>query len=439
MTFAIKLLPSTLLARIMLLIALLLVTGQYAALQMFNYFEREPRAAAAAVQAISAVNLTRAALLAARDDRRLSLLNELSHTEGIRVFPLEIFEEVEPLPDDPVITLIAEKIRAQLGEGTVISINHLGLPGLWVSFSIDNADDRADFWVVIPKVRTERPAPWQWLGWGTLILILSLGGAYLIAARINRPLRLLALAADQVAHGKPVQKLPEEGLDELRRVSQTFNEMTDALARLDSERRLLLAGISHDLRTPLARMRLAVEMLPEADSLKPGMVQDIEDMDDIIRQFLDFVRGIESELVEAVDLNLLAQGVVDRYLRSGKAVISRLNAVPAVAMRPQAMQRLLTNLLDNAFAYGRGPVEIMTGTDRENIILSVMDRGPGVPEQEISRVLRPFERLDTARGPEGGSGLGLAIAGRIARLHGGALSLHNREGGGLEVRMTLPV
>ena len=229
-----KLFPSTLLARIMLLIALLLVTGQYAAFQMFNYFERAPRAAAAALQAISAVNLTRAALLAAREDRRLPLLGELSHTEGIRVYPLEIFEEVEPLPDDPLITLIAKKITDQLGDGTVISINHLGLPGLWVSFSIDSADDRADFWVVIPKVRTEHPAPWQWLGWGTLVLILSLGGAYLIAARINRPLRLLANAADQVAHGKPVQKLPEEGVDEHQRVSHTFNEMTDALARLHS-------------------------------------------------------------------------------------------------------------------------------------------------------------------------------------------------------------
>ena len=186
-------------------------------------------------------------------------------------------------------------------------------------------------------------------------------------------------------------------------------------------------------------MRLAVEMLPEADSLKPGMVQDIEDMDDIIRQFLDFVRGVESELVEAGDLNNLAQGVVDRYLRSGRAVIANFNSLPALSMRPQAMQRLLTNLLDNAFAYGGSPVEIVTRADHEAITLSVFDRGPGIPEEEISRVLRPFERLDKARGPEGGSGLGLAIAGRIARLHGGSLSLHNRDGGGLEVRLTLPV
>lgn len=269
--------------------------------------------------------------------------------------------------------------------------------------------------------------------------MLSLVGAYLIAARINRPLRNLISAADQVARGAPVQKLPDDGLDELGRVSQTFNEMTDALARLDSERRLLLAGISHDLRTPLARMRLAVEMLPEADSLKPGMVQDIEDMDDIIRQFLDFVRGVESELVQAVDLNHLAEGIVDRYRRSGQPVITKFSTLPALSMRPQAMQRLLTNLLDNAFAYGHGPIEIATHANHETIKLSVFDRGPGIPEEEISRVLRPFERLDKARGPEGGSGLGLAIAGRIARLHGGTLSLHNREEGGLEVRLTLPI
>lgn len=427
-------LPRTLLSRIMLLIALLLMAGQYAAFRLFEYVEREPRATAAALQAVSIANLTRAALLAAHENRRLQLLTELSQTEGVRVYPIEIFEVVEPLPEDPLLQLIAEKIIAQMGAGTVVSVNHLGLPGLWVSFSIDDED----FWVVIPKIRTERPAPWQWVEWGALMLTLSLAGAYFIAARINRPLHLLARAADQVARGIKAERLPEYGVEELQRVSHTFNEMMDALARLDSERTLLLAGVSHDLRTPLARLRLSVEMLSASDAMKAGMIQDIEDMDGIIRQFLDFVRGLEGESAQKEDLNALIESTADRYARGGKTLHLNLGQGPELMLRPLAMQRLLGNLIDNAFAYGAKKVEIRTRNQNGAIQLSVLDDGPGIPEKEMDRVLRPFERLDAARGQDGGSGLGLAICDRITRLHGGSLSLHNREQGGLEVRILLP-
>jgi two-component system osmolarity sensor histidine kinase EnvZ len=430
-------LPRTLLARIMLLIAFLLMAGQYAAFRLFEYVEREPRASAAAIQAISIVNLTRAALLAAHENRRVQLLTELSQTEGIRVYPIEIYEVVEPLPQDPLIQLIAQKIMRQMGAGTVVSVNHLGLPGLWVSFSIDEDD----YWVVIPKIRTEQPAPRQWLEWAMLMLVLSLGGAYFIAARINRPLHLLARAADQVARGRKADRLPEYGVQELQRVSHTFNEMTDALTRLDAERTLLLAGVSHDLRTPLARLRLSVELLPADDTLKSGMIQDIEDMDGIIRQFLDFVRGLEGETEQSEDLNTLIESTADRYARSGHTLHLNLGQLPRRMLRPLAMQRLLGNLIDNAFAYGGKRVEIMTRNRGGTVQLSVLDDGPGIPEEHMGRLMRPFERLDASRGQDagkGGSGLGLAIADRIVRLHGGSLSLINRPEGGLEVRITLP-
>src|SRR5690606_8351475 len=157
-----------------------------------------------------------------------------------------------------------------------ISINHLGVPGLWISFSIE----QDDYWVVIPRFLEERPFPWQWFGWAALVVVLSLLGAYLIAARINQPLSFLVKAANRIRQGEQPPRLPEEGPDEMRQVQRTFNEMAEALARLDSERALLLAGISHDLRTPLARLRLAVEMLPSevGENVCEGMVQDIADM-----------------------------------------------------------------------------------------------------------------------------------------------------------------
>ena len=291
----------------MLLIAILLTIGQFAALKLFDYFEREPRANAAALQAITIVNYTKAALLASHENRRIALLSDLSGSEGVRIYAADMLEEIEPLPADPFIQILAKKIRSSLGSDTLVVINHFNLPGLWISFNID----QDDYWVVIPRLQAERHFPWQWLNWGALVILLSLIGAYLIAVRINRPLKLLVKAADRIRSGQTPMQLPEDGVDELRDVSRTFNLMSESLALLDSERTLLLAGVSHDLRTPLARLRLAIEMLPEAQcsAYKEGMIQDISDMDGIINQFLDFVRGVEGEPTQMLDLNNLLQSL----------------------------------------------------------------------------------------------------------------------------------
>lgn len=421
----------------MVLIALLLAIGQFSALQIFDYFEREPRAQAAALQAVTVVNYTRASLLASHENRRIALLSELSGREGVRIYAADLLEIVEPLPDDPFIRLVADKIRENLGQETLVAINHLGVPGLWISFSIE----QDDYWVVIPRFLAERPFPWQWFGWAALVALLSLGGAYVIAARINRPLRFLVKAAGRISHGEQPPRLPEEGAEEMREVQRTFNEMSEALARLDSERTLLLAGISHDLRTPLARLRLAVEMLPDevGEGTRNGMIQDISDMDNIINQFLDFVRGVEGEPPQMVDINALIQSVADRHARAGRDVELHLSSNYKVPLRPLAIHRLIGNLIDNAFAYGKGKVAVSTRITAGYIVISIMDNGPGIPSSQMSRLLRPFERMDSARGNEGGSGLGLAIADRIAKLHKGKLELLNRPEGGLEARLSLPL
>ena len=421
----------------MLLIAVLLAIGQFASLQIFEYFEREPRAEAAALQAVTVVNYTRASLIASQDNLRLALLSELTGKEGVHVYYADFMEEIEPLPADPFINMVADKIRERLGAETIITVNHYGVQGLWVSFNIG----QDDFWVVIPKVHVEVHFPWQWLGWGALVLLLSLGGGYLLAARINRPLNLLVNAANRLRNGEQPEKLPEESVTELREVSSTFNKMATALAELDAERTLILAGVSHDIRTPLARLRLAVEMLPDesCDILKNGMIEDIADMDNIIHQFLDFVRGVEGEPTQLIDINSLLQGLHDRQSRAGRDLVVQMAATYAIPIRPLAMQRLLDNLVGNAYAYGHGQVRVASQILNDEIVISVFDNGPGIPETHLEKLLRPFERLDTARSNAGGSGLGLAIAERIAKLHHGKLELINRPEGGLEARLTLPI
>lgn len=430
-----KLAPRKLQVRIVLLILVLLVAGQVAAFKLFEHFELEPRANAGALQIVSTVSLTRAALLAARADRRLPLLMELNQSEGIRVYPIDFFEEVEPLPNDPLIQRIAEKVREKLGVNTVLAVNHLGVTGVWVSFSIYGDA----YWAVIPRVQTQHPFPQKWLGWGLLVMALSLLGAWLIMKRINQPLQLLANAADAVGRGESVKLLPEQGAEEFTRVTHAFNRMQEELARTESDRNLLLGGISHDLRTPLSRLRLAVEMLPGNNELRSGMVQDIADMDAIIAQFLDFIRGAEGESATLSSLNDIVRDVAGRYRREAKIVQLELGVLPELPLHILAMRRLLTNLIDNAFKYGGGKVQVFTRLEVDRVLLMVRDQGPGLPQGEAGRLLRPFERLDIARGEESGAGLGLAIAARVARIHGGDVHLRNHPEGGLEAKVEIPL
>lgn len=420
----------------MLLIAILLAIGQVASLQIFEYFEREPRAEATALQAVTVVNYTRASLIASQENLRLALLSEISGTEGVRVYYADFMEAIQPLPNDPFIKLVASKIRDRLGDETIITVNHYGIEGLWLSFNIG----QDDFWVVIPRMHVARPFPWQWLGWGALVLLLSLAGAYLIASRISQPLSLLAKAANLVRKGSIPEKLPQDSMSEISEVSGTFNRMVEALSELDQERTLILAGVSHDIRTPLARLRLAVEMLPEKEAmLKDGMIDDITDMDNIIHQFVDFVKGVEGEASQMVDINSILKNVQERHSRAGRNLVVQFSPTYFIAIRPLALQRLIDNLVGNAYNYGGGDVKIKSKIMAHDIVISVIDNGPGIPEDQLEKLLRPFERLDTARTNAGGSGLGLAIADRIARLHRGNLKLINRPEGGLEARLTLPI
>jgi two-component system, OmpR family, osmolarity sensor histidine kinase EnvZ len=173
--------------------------------------------------------------------------------------------------------------------------------------------------------------------------------------------------------------------------------------------------------------------------LKSGMVEDVEDIDAAINQFLDFARITQGEaVVPDGDLNAIARELCDRYARTGKPVAARFAELPPIALRPIAIQRLIANLIDNALRHGAGTVEVETRLENGRAAVEVLDRGPGIPPQEVERMLRPFTRLNAARS-SAGTGLGLAIVERIARLHGASVQLLPREGGGLRARIELPL
>jgi two-component system osmolarity sensor histidine kinase EnvZ len=433
--------PRTLLWRTVLLLALLLLAAQGAWLLLNGLVERDMRARQIAHHAITAATLTRGALVAAQPERRRALLAELSERQGIRIFPATARTPEPALFEPPVIALVREQIREELGPATVVVLERGARPrALWVSLDIEGER----YWLALSSARVERALPWRWLGWASAVLLLSLAGAYLLVRRVNRPLRRLTDAAAALGRGESPQPLPEAGPAEVRTLTRTFNRMAGDLQRLEAERKLMLAGVSHDLRTPLARLRLAVEMLPQAEAAK-GMTQDIEDMDAIIGQFLAFVREGAGEQAQPTDLNQLVRAAGERYARTGQTIALQLKPLPSLSLRPTAAQRMVSNLIDNALKYGRTPgedraaVELHTWQQAGTVYLSVLDRGPGVPPDQVARLLQPFTREELARTGASGSGLGLAIVDRIARWHGGSLALLPRAGGGLDARVALPV
>lgn len=425
--------PRSLLWRTVLLLAILMVAGHFASLQIFRVAEREPRAVQVAQQITSVVNLTRSALITADPAKRLDLLRDLSNQEGIQVYADAPNEPVEVLPDRPITRLITLELQRRLGDGTKLRGTRDSLHGVWVSFSIDDLE----YWVRLPRERVERTEQLRWIGWGVLILLLSVAGAFLIVARINRPVRELTRAATAIGRGETPPPVVETGPTEVRTLSRAFNQMATDLKRADADRALLLAGVSHDLRTPLSRIRLGVEMLDAKTDpgLRQGMVQDVEDIDAVIRQFLDFARvTAEPGTVAELDINELVQTVTARYRQQGKHVSARPGTVPVARLQPLAMQRLLTNLIDNALRHGSDEVVVETAANLGCVRLSVLDRGPGIPAADAERMLQPFTRLNEARSTPG-TGLGLAIVDRIAKMHGGSVQLLAREGGGLEARV----
>lgn len=424
--------PDSLLARSFLLIALLLVVSVLSAFQLYRLYEREPLSRELAQQAVSVVNLTRAALINADPALRRQLLIDLNEREGIRVYPVTPDEKLEPLPDDPLFNMVAARVRAALGKNTRFAFARNGLDGFWVSFTID-VDE---FWVMLPRGRFEPRFGIEWLAWGAALLALALLGAGLIASRIARPLAALRRAAERLGRGEAHEPLPVEGPRELRTVSAAFNRMASDLASMERERAMVLAGISHDIRTPLARLRLGLEMLGGDAASVEAMVLDIDEIDAVIGQFLAFARG-ESENQLEDDLDALVGELAEQYARRGKGVSFVAGGVPPLRFARPALRRAIANLVDNALRYAGEPVELRTHAERGAAIVEVLDRGPGVPAAEAERLKQPFTRLDASRGGPGGSGLGLAIVERVARAHRGSLELLPREGGGLIARITL--
>lgn len=431
--------PRSLFGRNVLLIFALIVLAELAGALLFQALIQKPRAEQLAMIAIRNMNFLRTILSAVPDAERAVLIAKFNQEAGIEIAtePPQIFV-TRPL-FDAATRSFANRVAEQLHEPADALRWQLEQGGsLWVPLQVDR---NHRYWIGIHNLLMNAGRGWLWLSMSLPIAGLALLGAYRIQRRINRPLNDLVVAAHRVANGEMPTPLPEAGPNEIVSVSHSFNHMMQSLRQAEKDRAFMLAGVSHDLRTPLTKLRLGVEIMREkADTaLAASMECSINEMDAIIEQFIDFARtSNEQGACDAVDMNQLIRDCADACLQRGVTVQLELSDLPALRLQRRSIERALTNLMENALSYGAPPIIIHTQTAEGFVNLSVSDCGVALSEAELNNIKQPFVRGSAARSGKPGAGLGLAIVERIAGAHGGELILRAREGGGLEAILRLP-
>lgn len=426
-----KFLPGSLLGRNILLLFALIVLGQVLGGMGFYFFVQTPFLERLAETLADNLLATRAGIRALPLDQRedfVKAFNTYSTGRGNQ-------ETVAPLAR-PAERLLIRKTSERLAAA--------GLNTLWRResggvFYMQITLDGQSYWLATTGLQTTPNLPRAALVAWMIGIVLALLGALFIQRLINRPLTQLVGAAQAVGRDETVPALPENGPREIADVCRSFNRMQSRLAEQDKQRAIMLAGVSHDLRTPLTKIRLTAEIL--GDQTGSGYAADIarhcSQIEGIIGQFIDFAGIGCREHVVLTDLNQLIATHVQAL--DAPFALKLDPALPLVSLRPKAAQRMLDNLIENALRYARPPYSIITTNETNCAVIRVQDHGAGIPAERVEELLQPFTRGSEARNEPGGAGLGLAIAARVVRMEHGRLTLGSTEGGGLEVRIELPV
>ena len=451
--------------RTFFLLAGLLAACTAAWVQIAIEIESEPRAQQTAQQISSMINLSRTALVHADPIYRMSLIKTMTRQEGVRIWPKEVSDVIASPGKDTVDKRLRWALTQKLGSETTISSSVNGEPGLWVSFVIEGDE----YWLLADPSRLTPVTSRAWLLWLAIAFCVAVAGAVLIASRLSAPLKSLARATMAVRRGNfEGYRLDEaQATTEIREVNRGFNAMAAQLAKLEQDRMVMMAGLSHDLRTPLTRLRLEVEMSVPDEFAREGMSSDIAQLDQIIGKFLDYARPGTAHL-QAVDLAELVETRVARLLAAGNtnAQLQVKNQLPKslwVMADATELGRVISNLLENARRYGITPnsdpptvqVDILSltnplhttgeqtttgfgfanppGASTGQLVIQLRDHGPGVAPHDLQHLLTPFYRADASRSQAEGSGLGLAIVAKAMQQMGGGLNLSNAPDGGLVI------
>ena len=414
-------------------------------LQSFRVLSELPYSQGVAQHIVSTANLTRYALVTADPLYRKDLLTVLAAREELLISPREHTDRVKPLPNDGFNSLIEQLVKANLGQSTVLAAEVNGVKGLWVSVDIDGDA----YWLQTSDELLDPPYGTSWVWWAVAACLASLFGATLLARHVIKPLEALSNCAKQLGQGQVPDPLPENsGTAEIQAVNISFNRMVQDLRRMDADRELLLAGVSHDLRTPITRLRLEVELANLSEESRNAMVSDLEQMENIVDQFLAYARRTSEDQV-MVNLGEALHAAIDNArIEQDETVELKVESTDDlfIMAHPLELSRAIQNLITNAMRYGRSDdgklrlaMTIRRSDDKQKAELIVDDQGKGLPPEERERVMRPFERGESARSGVTGSGLGLAIVDRIVRRSGGSVTLGEAEPNGLRVQVCFPL
>lgn len=412
----------TLMATSLLLVAITLATIAYYVLMPVGKQSAEDMAALLIFSAQTWVELP--------PETRPDLEYELLNTHRLK---LVSSSSLSPLSDPahPYLAILNDAINKRIGHP--VSMGYL--PGheswFWVDIPMTGRLLRFGF----PAERIGARPPIALLTISIAVLILALITALILALRMSKPLAALSEATTTIGRGKTQLSLPETGPDEVAVLARNFNKMSREVAELLENRTTLLAGVSHDLRTPLTRISLALELLPDVqdEELISGLKEDVVEMDRLLHETLLLARGVEKhEAVEELELSQVISEVVSSF-RQGE---SQINWKPDIklncAIPLQTLKRILDNLLVNAIRYGNGnPVAVRLSDEGSVPVIRILDRGPGIPDGMHDAVFRPFFRLENSRSLEtGGSGLGLAIVQQLCLAQDWEITLQPRTNGG---------
>ncbi|HYJ99155.1 MAG TPA: ATP-binding protein [Burkholderiaceae bacterium] len=426
--------------RTFVLLAILLGSGIMAWVWTLRSLEFEPRAVAASQQIASLVNLARAALRTSDAINRVAMVKTLSAQEAIRIAPHEPSDKWEPFEEDRFTRVVAGELHNRLGVETIVARSVNGQPGLWVGFNIE----KDSWWLQTELGRVRALTGPTWFVWVGIALLATVFGSVAIARLINQPLRELSFAASRIREGEFDSRLDENTMtSEIREVNMGFNRMARELAKVEEDRAVMLAGISHDLRTPLARLRLEAEMSVHDDEAQRNMAQDIDQLDAIIDKFMDYARPGDTKL-KPVNLAQVVEREMQGFRDPSTIRIQHRVAIDiAVLADDIELGRVFANLFENARRYGRSNdtgialVHVTYARTGPWVIVSVRDHGSGVAPEKMHQLTTPFFRGDAARTAATGAGLGLAIVEKALARMGGALELDNAADGGLVAHIRL--
>lgn len=431
-------------SRSFLLLGFLMMISLGAWLEVFFSMEEGPRAIQMAQRVSSALSITRSGLTYASPDTRSDLLLDLATKESLRIQPRDPSDSLEPLPNSNYWNHVVAEIKNRLGSNVLIMWSVNSIPGVWISFEID--DEK--FWLVFDREQLGLVTGVEWFWWGVTALMMALIGSAVSARFVNRPLSQLARVTQQLSRGEIPSPLPEEGPAEIKEINIAFNRMTQDLRQTEADREIMLAGISHDLRTPLARMRLEIEMSDVSDETRQAIDEDLAQIDYTIGQLMEYARPATSPPDIGVDITQALEDLYEREKVHTESLNGHLNAdiAPNLKARIAAIdvKRIVGNLIENSRRYGRSPIDdtcyidLNARLEKGKVIIEVADRGAGIAASEVQRLLRPFSRGEQARTGVSGAGLGLAIVERLLGHVGGRLRLIPRTPTGLLARIELP-